>query len=187
MRLRSDQLNLELDDDAGVPAWALLAEQELADVAAAETSEVVIIESENSDALTAYIREVEQRAYGRGWVMAQVSLRQQSLTDLDVLVREIAERLSPRSDAKQHGLPALLEEFAKENSRGALAKFEKRMDRFSLYGDLALLCRRYFEALDHPQKEMSQIVAWLWGVELVRRVRSALPVASLSEIGRAHV
>lgn len=180
MRSRSDPLTLELDDDAGVPAWALLAEQELADVAAAETSEVLIVESTNPDAITAYVREVEQRAYGRGWVMAQLSLREQGLTELDVLVRVIAERLSPRSDAKQRGLPALLEEFAKENGTRALAKFEKRMDRFSLYGDLALLCRRYFESLDHPQKEMSQIVAWLRGVELVRRARSAVPVASLS-------
>jgi hypothetical protein len=179
MQAGQEQLVLDLDD-ASVEAWALLAEQELADVATAESAEVFIVESPDAGARTDYVRAVEERASERGWVTARLSLRDQSLTELDALVREVAERMSPRGDSKHKGLPALLEAFAKKHGSAAQKNFDRRMDRFSLYGDLALLCRRYFEALEDPHHEMGQITAWLRGVELVRRVRSALPVASLS-------
>jgi BREX system ATP-binding protein BrxC/D len=179
MRPDSEQLVLDLDE-ISVEAWALLAEQELADLVTAQSAEVVIVESSDAAARAAYVRAVEERACARGWLTARLSLRDQSLTELDALVREIAGRISPTIDAKERGLPALLEAFAKEHGEAALKNFDRRMDRFSLYGDLALLCRRYFEALDHPRNEMGQIVAWLRGVELARRVRWALPVASLS-------
>jgi hypothetical protein len=179
MQTGREQLDLDLDD-ASVEAWALLAEQELADVATAESAEVFIVESPDPEARKEYVREVEERAVARGWVTARISLRDQSLTELDALVREIAERISPRIDAKEKGLPVLLEAFAKKHGDDAQKHFDRRMDRFSLYGDLALLCRRFFESLEHPKNEMGQILAWLRGVELVRRVRSALPVASLS-------
>jgi hypothetical protein len=179
MQTISEQLVLDLDD-ASVESWALLAEQELADIATAESAEVIIVESRDPEARASYVQEVEERAAERGWVTARLSLRDQSLTELDVLVREIAERVSPRLDTKHRGLPWLLESFAEEHRSAAQKHFDKRMDRFSLYGDLALLCRRYFESLEQPRNEMGQILAWLRGVELVRRVRSALPVASLS-------
>jgi hypothetical protein len=179
MRNAPAQLALELDD-ASIEAWALLAEQELADLVTAESAEVMIVESHDEHARAAYVRAVEERASARGWLVARISLRDQSLTELDVLVREIAERLSPRPDGKEKGLTSLLETFAKKHGASAQKNFERRMDRFSLYGDLALLCRRFFESLDNPRHELAQVVAWLRGVELVRRVRSALPVASLS-------
>ena len=179
MKDDSEQLVLDLDD-ASFEAWALLAEQELADLATAQSAEVVIVESRDPEARANYVSAVEERAFARGWVAARLSLRDQSLTELDTLVRGIAERLRPRPDAKEKGLPSLLEAYTDKHGNKSLKTFEGRIDRFGLYGDLALLCRKYFEAVDSPRNEMAQVVAWLRGVELVRRVRSALPVASLS-------
>src|SRR5262249_45714407 len=118
MQTISEQLVLDLDD-ASVEAWALLAEQELADIATAESAEVIIVESRDPEARASYVREVEERAAERGWVTARLSLRDQSLTELDVLVREIAERMSPRLDTKHRGLPWLLESFAEEHRSAA--------------------------------------------------------------------
>src|SRR5258706_7311124 len=146
MRPGTEQMVLDLDD-ASIEAWALLAEQEMADVATAESAEVVIVESHDPEARKAYVRAVEERAVGRGWVTARLSLRDQSLTELDTFVRGIAERISPRLDAKDRGLTVLLEAFAKTHGSSARKNFWRRMDRFSLYGELALLCRRTLGSL----------------------------------------
>src|SRR5260370_42249048 len=95
----NEQMALDLDD-ASIEAWALLAEQEMADLATAESAEGVIVESHDPEARKTYVRAVEERAAARGWVTARLSLRDQRLTELDTFVRGIAARISPRLDAK---------------------------------------------------------------------------------------
>src|SRR5688572_9185674 len=99
--------------------------QALEDLVACETQSISLIHCPSSARERALVKELAKRARTRGYVTADVSLREHGLESPDGLVREILSRLIPPREDRAQGLLKLLDKFKKQNGAAAADNFDK--------------------------------------------------------------
>lgn len=139
--------------------------QTLEDVAAAGLATVAVLSGDEPpepviDALAASALE-------RGFAVAQCSLGDRALGELDAVVATLAASLRmPGVEAgRRNGLVAALDAFVDRHKKRAEERFEERADEESLAGELRTLSQQYIAAAS-GRTEARRLHAWLGGKDL---------------------
>src|SRR5689334_11612743 len=86
-------------------------DQALEDLATCEAASVSLIHCPSASREKALVRDLMATARERGFVAAEVSLRERGLEAPDALVRELISRLAPPDEGRARGLLHLLDRF----------------------------------------------------------------------------
>jgi len=157
-------------------------EQALEDLAACEAASVSLIHCPSASREKALVRDLVVAARDRGFVTAEVSLREHGMEAPDDLVRELIGRLAPPDEGRTRGLVHLLDRFREAHGDGAATAFGEVVRGEDADGDLAALCKGYLAAADRAAvSERRALDAWLDGVEPPRKHRNKTVRRALSE------
>lgn len=116
-----------------------------------------------------FVRELGKAARRRGFVTAQLSLRETSVDTLDELVAALLDALVSPSDTRPRGLLHLLDLSFARHGNNAVSRFDEAVTSEEALGDLASLCRAYLAAEDDAHREVRAFSIWTEGVELRRQ------------------
>src|SRR5258705_9755864 len=115
-------------------------DQALEDLAACEAASVSLIHCPSASREKALVRDLVVAARDRGFVTAEVSLRERGLEAPDGLVRELIGRLTSPDEGRARGLVHLLDRFRDSHGAGAAAALGEAVRADDADGDLAELC-----------------------------------------------
>jgi hypothetical protein len=157
-------------------------DQALEDLSSCEAGSVSLIHCPSATRERALVRELLARARKRGFVTAEVSMREHGLDSPDGLVREVLSQLVPPKDDRPRGLVHLIDEFRRVHRSEAASTFHKAVGAADAQGDLAALCHALIASED-PERtsENRAYAAWCDGVEPPRKHRNRAVRRALSE------
>jgi hypothetical protein len=157
-------------------------DQALEDLSACETASISLIQCPNPTRERALARELASRARERGFVTAEVSLKEHGLESPDGLMREVLARVAAPKEPRARGLVKLLDSFAEAHGRRSVERFAEAALAHGANGDLTALCTAYLGAEgDKVQFAMRAYDAWCAGVEPPRKYRNREVRRALSE------
>ncbi len=158
-------------------------EQALEDLSACEAASVALIHCPSPTRERTTVRELLAAARERGFVTADVSLREHGLQAPDELLRQLLSRLCPPDDTRPRGLLHLLDRYREAHrSGGAAEEFAREADARDAEGDLAALCTAYLASEDpEAASALRAYTAWLEGTEPPRKYRNRDVRRALSE------
>jgi hypothetical protein len=157
-------------------------DQALEDLAACDAASVALAHCPSAAAERSLVRALTTRARERGFVTAEVSMREHGLETPDGLVRALLESLTPPGESRPCGLTWLLEGFYDQHGDGSAGELARRAAHVDANGDLTALCLAYLATDDpNPVAELRAFRAWCDGVEPPRRYRNEAVRRALSE------
>jgi bacteriophage exclusion system BrxC/D-like protein len=176
-------------EPAALPASATSATEETArldqaleDLNACESASVSLIHCPSATKERALGKDLAAKARDRGFVTAEVSLREHGLDSPDSWVREVLEKIAHPSEPRARGLLKILDHYREKYRGRSGEKFKEGLAAFESTGDLAALCEAYLSAED-PQASgaLRAYTAWCDGVEPPRKYRNRAVRRALSE------
>jgi hypothetical protein len=157
-------------------------DQALEDLFASGGASVSLVHCPSSARERELGRELAERARRRGFVTAELSLREHGLEAPEDLVRQVLERLVPPREQKPRGLLFLLDRYRRKHRGESADRFAREAAARGESGDLAALCRAYLAA-DDPDANgaVRAYTAWCEGVLPPRKFRNRAVRRPLSE------
>jgi hypothetical protein len=155
--------------------------QALLDVNACDGASVALLHCPSAARERGALRLLAATARDRGWVTAEVSLRESGLETPDGLLREVLERLVVPGETRPCGLLGVLDRFRGKHGKKSLERFDESAASSEAAGDLTALCREYLAAGDENDLARRAFTAWRDGVSPPRKAQNRKVRRPLSE------